>query len=439
MITTKFRSLLEEYHRKKWFPDLYPDPFGEFIDSVSKSIIQDLVEASTRENTGSYLHIAYYVAQLLPEIQFREIHSDYRKAVLDPFTKNVSPDSIFYAIRNSSEEQAGELWRALPEWSEKWENALLEWARTTLNLEFQFKEMRTAYSESLRLPVAHEAELRNSRDLFAWELQNRTKATNYKELLRFFQLEHWRNVADWNALPAFARSVAETCSIRLSPNLKAAENSAVQFLYPILPPERVLLEHGTAKGPYDAMRFLIELGKGFFYQGMNPENPAEERICGDPSVPWLWGYLFASLLVDPEGIKSFIGLNAENMQQDTRLVLQSWYRRELMLALFRSRASDFNQVQDQYASLWELAYPLQPPLFLCLYELCLSAESDFRRVALLRSQNLIQHLRSKYGRRWFADMKWTKRAQEYWWEGFRMTTAEILADQQVPESAEYPF
>jgi hypothetical protein len=439
MLTTTFRSLLEEYHRKKWFPDLYPEPFGEFVDYVSNGMIDDLVEASKREKRASYLPVAHYIAQLLPEIQYREIYSDYRNALLDPLSEEVTSGAVFYAIRNSSEETAAGLWRELQGWSRKWESAMLEWAQTMRNVESQHKELRTAYAEKLRLPVADETELRNSRDLFAWELQTRTKARNYKELLRYFQLEHWSNAADWNALSSLAKSVAETCSIPHLPNLKIAENSAIQFLFPILPPKRLLLEYGTAKSPFDAMRFLIELGKGFFYQGMNPENAAEERICGDPSLPWFWGYLFSSLLVDPEGIKSFIGLNAESMQQDTRPVLQSWYRRELMLAIYRTRASDFNQLQDQYTSLWELAYPVEPPVFLSLYEYCLSTESAFRRWALLSSQNMIKHLQSKYGRRWFANRKWTKRAREYWWEGFKMTTAEVLSDQQVPESTDYPF
>ena len=439
MITSKFRFLLEEYQRRKWFPDLYPDPFGEFVDSVSSQTIDDLIEAWKREKRRAYLDVAHYLTRLLPEIQLPEICTEYKTALLQQISENITPDSAFYWVRSSSEEQARELWRKLEHWSGRWEPALLEWAKATLKIESQHAELHKTYREELHLPTAEEAQLRSSRDLFTWQLQSRTKAGNYKELLRFFQMEHWNNAVDWKDLPALAKSVAATCQVPHSPVLQSSPNSATQFLYPVSPPGRAILEYGKASGPYDAMRFLVELGKGFFYKGINPAHAAEERICGDPSLPWFWGYLYGSLLIDPEGVKSFIGLNAESMTQDTQLVLQFWYRHELMLTIFRRRVSNFNDVQDLYSSLWDVAFPVAPPDFLSLYELALSPESDFRWIGLLRSQSLIKHLRSKYGRRWFADSKWARRTRDYWWEGYRMTTSGILSDQQIAETVEDPF
>ena len=172
---------------------------------------------------------------------------------------------------------------------------------------------------------------------------------------------------------------------------------------------------------------------------MNPDNLAEERICGDPALPWFWGYLFSSLLVDAEAVKNFIGLSSETISEDTQIILQFWYRHEQMLSIYRSRASNISEVQDLFSSLWESAFPLDSPAFLSLYELSLSQDSDFRWIGLLRSQYMIKHLRSKYGRKWFADSKWTARARDYWWEGYRMTTSGILSDQQIQESVDYPL
>ncbi len=433
MLTSKFRSLLEEFHRKKWFPETYPDPYGEFGDYISEGMISDLFLAWQKEKRGSYLDVARYILQLLPEIQFRDVFLEYRKALLDPLSENVLPEFAFYWIRNSGEESGSRIWNELQKWSDRWESVFFEWMRSILRLESNHGNFEQTYKERLRLPEPGEDLLRGSRELFEWQLLTMTKARNYEELLRFFELEPWSNAAQWNHLPALGKSVAEACGIPQLPTTQASQNPALQYLFPVAPPSRILLEHGRATGPVDAMRFLIELGKGFFYGGMNPDLPAEERICGDPSLPWFWGFTFASLLADPEGVKTFIGLKAETMPEHTGLVLESWTRQELFMAIYRSRsATDLEHVQDRYEALWKLSFPVEPPSFLCLYDLCRSTDSIFRWAAFMRSQTVIKYLRSKYGRRWFMERKWTQRAREYWWEGYRLTTSDILNDLQIP-------
>ena len=440
MLTPKFRDLFEEYHRKKWFPEKYPDPFGEFIDYISEGMVSDLIAAWEQEKRTSYLDVARFILQLLPEFQFREIWKDYRKSLTEKLSGDVLPEFAFFYIRNSSEEISLELWNEFQKWSDNWEPLLSDWARSMIEFDAAHSDFQKAYAQRLQLQDPEENHLQGSRDLFTWQFQAKTPAKHYRELLRYFQLERWKPVAEWNHLPAFAKSISNTCGITKIPVLRRAEIPAIQFLFPIQPPLRLVLEHGAAPGPVDAMRFLLEFGKGSFYAGMNPELPIEERICGDPSLPWFWGYLFASLLADPAGAKTFLGIKAEGIAEDTGFVLQCWYRHEVALSVYRNRAStDWKNVQHHYANLWELAYPLEPPLFLAAYELCHSTESIFRCNALRQSQNVRKHLQSKYGHEWFRNRKWIDLVHDYWWEGFRITTNDILKDLQVQESSDYPF
>ena len=434
MITQKLRELLEDFHRKKWFIEKYPDPYGEFIDSVTDEMIRSLVSAFEKDKRGSNLDVAYYIFRLLPEIQFRDHHRDYQNAFAKPFHENVLPEFGLYWVRNAEEERSLILWNEFEKWNQKWSHVLHEKARSVLATEKKHEAFLQIYGEQLRVLQSDESELRGTRDFFEWELNAKTKARSYYQLLRYFDLQRWKSSAPWIALPRLAKSIEETCGLPHSVPFQQSINDAIQNLFPVAPPQRVSLEYGRATGPYDALRFLVELGKGHFYAGMNAQNQAEERLCGDPALPWFWGYLFASLIIEPEGVRTFIGPNAESLAEDTQLILQFWSRQEQMLSLYRNRVgSDLSNAQDHFAALWELAFPLEPPLFLSLYDLCRSDESLYRFHALRSSQKLIKHLRDRHGYRWFANRKWTQRMREYWWEGFRLSTKDVLADQQTDQ------
>ena len=156
MLTSQFRALLEEFHRKRWFPEKYPDPYGEFVDYVSEGMISDLRAAWQKERRGSYLDAARYILQLLPEIQFRDIYSEYRKALLDPLSENILPEFAFYWIRNSPEERASQLWKQFQNWSDKWETVLFDWVKSTLRLESNHADFHKTYTEKLQLPAPSE-------------------------------------------------------------------------------------------------------------------------------------------------------------------------------------------------------------------------------------------------------------------------------------------
>ncbi|MCI0414973.1 hypothetical protein L0222_19530 [bacterium] len=436
MLTPKFRELFEEYHRKKWFPEKYPDPFGEFIDYISEGMVTDLITAWEREKRGAYLDVARAILQLLPEFQFREIWNDYRKSLSEKLSGDVLPEFAFFFIRNSSEERSLELWNEFQKWNDKWEPILSDWARSMIEFEAAHSDFQKAYAQRMQIQEQEESHLQATRELFTWQFRSKTPAKDYLELLRYLQLENWKTVADWSDLPALAKSISSDCGIAKTPVLQRAETAAIQFLFPIQPPWRLVLEYGSASGPLDAMRFLVEFGKGSFYAGMNPELPVEERICGDPSLPWFWGYLFASLLADAAAVKKFLGLKAEAIAEDTNFVMECWFRHDVALSIYRNRAlTDWKNVQSHYTNLWDLAYPVEPPLFLAAYELCHSTESVYRCNALRHSQNVRKHLQSKYGYEWFRNRKWTDRARDYWWEGFRLTTSDVLRDLHIEESS----
>jgi hypothetical protein len=274
-----------------------------------------------------------------------------------------------------------------------------------------------------------ENHLRGTRELFGWQMQQQAHAKNYLEMLRHFNFPRWKNVADWADIPSLARSVVETCGIAKSPKLQPSEEPAAQIVFPILPPSRVTVEYGRSFGPADALRFLIELGKAFFYEGMNPDLKAEERICGDPSLPWFWGHVFGSLLAEAAGIKHFIGLQAEGLDSDSALISESWSRHEMALALYRYDAmQDLKNIQDHFAGRWELAFGYEPPRFLYLFDLSRSTESFFKAIAATRAKEAIQIFRTKYGTKWFTSVQWSKRVRDYWWEGFRLTLEDLVKD-----------
>jgi len=435
MVTEKFRNALEEYHRKKWFPETYPDPFGQFIDYISEGMISDLLESWKRNKIGSQLDAGYYLLRILPQIQYRDLLADYRAALSKRISSmKLQPDFVLFYLRTLPQEQSKLLWNDFRAWSEQWGTVLSDWNSANLEFENQHSEFFKTFCERLNLPLEQELtrienQLRDTRELFAWRLQEQGRPKSYDEMLRYLNLPRWNNVKDWSDLPSLARSVADTCGIRKVPKLQLSAEPAAQFHFPIAPPRRVDVEYGNASGAVDAMRFLVETGKAFFYKGMNPELKAEERICGDPSLPLFWGNVFGSLLTELSGVKHFIGLNAEGLESDLALASESWDRQEAALALFRRDAmNDRKDPQDHYASRWELAFSMEPPRFLYSYDLSRSTESFFKAAAAHRAKEAVQTFRTKYGSKWFASSQWSKRAKEYFWEGFRLTTQQILRD-----------
>jgi hypothetical protein len=435
MLTEKFRKALEEYHRKKWFPDAYPDPFGEFIDYISEGMISDLMNSWKQNKTGSQLDSAYYIIRILPQIEHRELLKDYRAA----FSKHVSslkilPEFAPYYARTLNEEQSRDFWDDFRNWNEQWETVLSDWNSALLSSQNQHAGFFNLFDERLGFASvpefnAIENHLRDTRELFAWQMQQQIRATNYREMLRQFDFPRWKSVADWSDLPSLAKSVAEACGFIRIPTPQSSEEPAAQFVFSVAPPTRVILQYGRASGPLDALRFLAEYGKGLFYKGINPDLKSEERICGDPSLPYFWGHVLTSLLTETAGIKHFIGLQAQGLESDTSIIMETENRHEAALALYRNDAmNNRKNIQNHYLARWDLAFGFEPPRFLYLFDLSRSMESFYKAFAANRAKEAVQVFRTKYGSKWFTSTQWSKRVRDYWWEGFRLTTKQVLRD-----------
>src|SRR6185503_8082021 len=156
MLTDKFRNALGEYHRKKWFPEKYPDPFDQFIDYISEGMINDLLESWKQKKQGSLLDVAHYIFGILPQIRFREIFRDYRRALSERLTDDILPEFVFFHLRSLPNEQSSELWKSFRNWNDNWESVLSEWSRAFLRFEQDHSEFIKTFHERLGINGAAE-------------------------------------------------------------------------------------------------------------------------------------------------------------------------------------------------------------------------------------------------------------------------------------------
>jgi hypothetical protein len=436
MLTTKLRSLLEEYHRKKWFPLKYPDVYGEFIDYVSDGMIQDLQEKFKEKRNPALIHIAHYIYQVLSSIQFHDLHVNNLKAYSDALMDGkVMPAFLFYYLRSLPREQSLNLWQEFQTWSLKWQTPMEDWLDAEFKVQRSFAALEETHFQILGLEKSKEIDeleinLRTSREFFDWMLKKKTPASNLPDLFQYFRLHECDELADWDDFPGLGKNILNTCRIRKSPHLRKCETEdALQFLFPIDPPRRLVLEFGKAAGAWDAARFTFELGKGAFFAGMNPALSVEQRIIGDPALPIFWGHLYSNLLASRYGLNRLINPPAESLAEDLSLCFQFWIRYDASLAIYRARlGTDLKISKDLYVSCFETAFTIRPPYFLYLYDLERSAESLFRVVGYRGALAAEERLRSLYGTQWFTSEKCAGRIREYWRHGFQYTLQEILDD-----------
>ena len=435
----KLNDLIESFQSKRWFPGKYPDPYGELLDYLSLEAITNLVE--DWQNTGSRttLATAYYLLRLLPSLVFKDLHSDLVKAAKDPVDTGVPAHHVFYYIRSFPLQRSANVWNKLKEWADRWESVLFDWLTAEIRLDHSFPEV----VQKLTPPQSGslEKELSASRELFSLKLQRTVASAGLREIVSAFRLRNRDGIADWSDFAAFARTIIENGDLKKSPSLqKNAEDAAAQVLFPIAPPARVLLEYGEAAGPVDALRFLFEFGKGLFYTGIDPDSPADHRISGDPGLPCFWGSIYANLMTDRSSLQRLISPAAEDLADEMNLVLEFWYRSDAFLALYRENANaSLDNLKDVYLRAFESAFSFHAPDFLYLYELLRSAESPFRARAMKHAIAAVERFRELYGRHWFANPRYVRRVREYWWNGFALTSTEILADLGVPDPTDYPF
>ncbi len=370
---------------------------------------------------------------------FKDLHSDLVRAANDPVDTGVLPQNAFYYIRSFAQQRSMSLWNKLEQWTNRWESVLFDWLVAEIRLDHSFPEVLQKLAPLQRGSL--EKELTASRDLFSFKLQRRFPGTSLRDILIAFRLRNRDSLADWNAFPAFGGTVVENSRLKKSPTLQRSEQDvAAQTLFPIAPPDRVLLEYGEAAGPVDSMRFLFEFGKGLFYCGMNPASPADHRISGDPGLPCFWGFVYADLMSDRSSLQRLVSPAAEDLAEEMNLILEFWYRSDSFLAIYRAGANASpDNLKELYRNAFESALSFSAPDFLYLYELLRSTESAFRVRAMKHAIAAVERFRELYGKHWFSNPRYAQRVREYWWNGFALTSGEILADLGLPDPVEYPF
>jgi len=436
MLTTKFRSLLEEHHRKKWFPHKYPDVYGEFIDYVSEGMIQDLLEQGKKDSSTASVFVAYYIYQILPSVHFHDLFKENLNAYSEPVSeRKVMPVYLYYYLRSLPEEESNSLWKAFKDWTVKWQTPMTEWLDAEIKFRKHFGELARAHDQTLGLErhqemMNLERGLRVSREFFDWMLKKRTNASTLPALLQYFRFKPSDEIADWNDFGSLAKNFLEFSGIKKHAHLRRNDfEDATQTLFPIDPPRRLIQEFGTTAGIWDSARFLYEFGKGMFYAGMNPGLSVEHRICGDPSLPSFWGYLYSLQLARKEGLNAIVNPRAESLAEDMSLCFQFWIRYEAVLALYNNAVTtDLKDARDHYVSIFSNAFQFEAPSFVYLYDLERAAGSFWRVVAYRGALAVEERFRSLYGSRWFASERCSARIREYWRSGFQTTLKEILED-----------
>lgn len=445
MLNDRFRTLMEEFHYRRWFPYDYPDPFGEFIDFVTDDFLTELFEDFKNTGLRSRIFAAHYIQELLPGVLHPDLRQSYERAISLTYSgRNRNAEHFTYDLKNLTDNEAEGLWRHLQTWAQDQGRALEDWLQENIHLERKHSDLHASYQssrsieESTEIPALDHM-LSSSTERFEWRVSRQTVARTFYEMIRYAPAGEG---VDWDDIPSFAGSVGEYFNLRDLPQIKRSEGeSAVQHLYPVSPPTRIVLEAGHSSGPADLIRFLFELGKGVFYVDMNPELPVELRITGDASLPLFWGYLYCHLFSLPSSLTRFLGHRNKHLVNSIQLILELAYRYDAALSIYRSQVdSDLNGARDLYVRVMESAFYVPAPSFLYLLDLSRSRNALDRVVAHRSALNAHLFLSIQHGEEWFLLPRFMRKLREYRWEGYHLTVHEILNDLNVsPLPGDNPF
>ncbi len=429
-------ELYFEYHRKKWFPDKYPDLLAELVDYLNETAVSELVQRSKIEKNRGLLQIAFELSKLLPSRQFPDLYRDYIQVYRESLSPaNCRPEFCYFHLRKISNDQRTELWSNLIDWSRRCQSRMFDWHHARIHVEKTLADLRKELANIYGFDEAREIQkisswLTSTREDFELEFSS-TKS--FPEAIASFRMSEWDETLDWNDFPGLARSFMNNCLFQKKPSLrKSSVDDAVQFCFPISPPEKVIVEYGAAAGPADALRFIKELVKGCLYTHMNPELRAEFRFNGDERLIQFWSALYALPLIRKTGLQMIIGPAAQNLAKHMESFLRFWYRYDAFLAVYRHSAeNDFANAEDHFAENWRSAFHFDVPGSLFLYELDRSAGAVARVAAFDAALLAEEKLRTLYGNTWFASTQWASRLRSYWWEGFSLSLADVLEDLNI--------
>lgn len=419
-------DLYSEYNQKKWFPAKYPDPLGELADYLNEGAIHDLAERSRIDKNRGLHQLAFELSKLLPSRKFPDLYRDYIQSYQETLSPaDCRPEFCYFHLRKLPNHQRSELWSNLIDWAKRYESRMFDWNRERTNVEKQFVDFQQDEIEIRKIS----SWLTSTRENF--ELQFSSKS--FPETIASFRMPEWDQTFDWNDFSGIARSFLNNCLFEKQPSIrKSSMDDAVQFCFPILPPEKVIVEYGTAAGPADSLRFIKELAKGCFYAHFNPKLRDEFRFSGDERLVQFWSSLYSLPLIRKTGLQMIIGQSAENLAPHMETRLRFWYRYDAFLAVYRHSAeNDFANAKDRFVETWRNAFHFDPHGSLFLYELDRSAGASAQITAFDAALLAEEQLRTQYGNAWFASSQWASRLRSYWWEGFSLSLAETLSDLNI--------
>lgn len=414
-------ELYSEYQQKKWFPDKYPDVLGELVDYINENAIRDLIQRSQSEKNHGLFQIAFELSKLLPARKFPDLYRDHSQAYKQSLSPaNCRPEFSYFYLRKLPNDQRTELWTSLLDWAKRSQSRMYDWHHARINVEKSFPEFRTENTEIEKISNW----LASTRENFELEFPTRS----FPDAIASFRMAEWDDTYDWNDFSGLARSFLNNCLFQKHPSIrKSSIDDAVQFCFPIFPPEKVIVEYGAAAGPADVVRFIKELTKGCFYAHFNPEVSAEFRFTEDERLIQFWSSLYALTLTRKTGLKIIIGTPAENLAPQMESRLRFWYRYDAFLAVYKLTAeNDFANAEDHFAQRWRDAFHFDPPGSLFLYELDHSAGAVAQVTAFDAALVAEEKLRTKYGNAWFTSNQWVSKLRSYWWEGFTLNVADII-------------
>lgn len=206
----------------------------------------------------------------------------------------------------------------------------------------------------------------------------------------------------------------------------------------VRPPEEVYLVAGGAPtGALSYLEFFFEAGRAQHFAWCSAETAArhpEFIRAPDDAVRAGAGYLFRGFFLDAGWIGERLGLRATDASALARGValLELWDVRRccagLHWALALDAASDkrAEQLAENYVSLYAEATGFRPDPALRLAAADAAYGAAVRLRARLLAESLREHLRGRYGRRWYMSRGAGDELIDMWNSGLRYT-AEALA------------
>ena len=439
--------LYSEYQRNKWFPQTYPDPFGELIDYINEDAIRGIVAESKKSGNRGLLQIAMELSHLLPMIRFRDSYKDFAAVYQKKLAPaGCRPQFSYFHLRNLELQERIQLWENLQEWADRSRNQMLNWHHNRIELAKSFEELQTEYESAYGMN--REASLKriekwltSTKEEFDFDFERYAEVKKLPETLALFRLRNWDHIFDWNDFPELAGSFFKVTQMKNTPLLRRSQmDDAVQACLTVYPPRKVFVEYGNAAGPFDAGRFVAETALGCFYTNMNSEVSDEFRFSGDPRISEFWRALFLLAFVSKSGLQNIVGELAVDLSSQLMRFVTFWLRYDAFLAVYKNAAEqDLNAAEDTYAEYWRKAFPLELSSQLYLFELDRSTSAIWRVEAMEAAVYVHEQLRTHYGNAWFSSTPCMTRLKDYWWEGFNLSFTGLLQDLNIKLSEDLYF